>query len=187
MLWIRAIICLQALGLVVPLFPFYFAYKRWQDSFVFKSYLAPAALILWWCACSFYNLRMFYRVPHRSPIEEPINSIELTNRITSSIKSIFQAVPQSPKRHLQSCPQSNASLAEEAGSALPSKWDIPCGHWQEWLEGGFFRQLVSLTSLSHYRWLESQSSSWFPCRELCGSIKILSTRQKTIGSSVGGK
>jgi len=55
----------QALGLVVPLFPFYFAYKKWQDSFVFKSYLAPAALILWWCACSFYNLRMFYRVPHR--------------------------------------------------------------------------------------------------------------------------
>ena len=74
---------------MVPLFPFYFAYKKWQDSFVFKSYLVPAALIMWWCACSFYNLRMFYRVPHRSPIYIPINNIEPTNRTTSSIKSIF--------------------------------------------------------------------------------------------------
>ena len=103
-------------------------------------------------------------------------------------KAFFQAVPQSSKRHLQSCPQPIASLAEETGRALPSKWDIPCGHWQEWLEGGFFWQSVSLTNLSHLnRWLESQSSSWSPCREFCGSIKILSTLLKTTGSSVGGK
>ena len=35
-------------------------------------------------------------------------------------KAFFQAVPQSSKRHLQSCPQPIASLAEEAGRALPS-------------------------------------------------------------------
>ena len=50
--------------MLIPLFPYYFAHKTWQDSSLFK-YIGPAALTVWMVAASFYNLRMFYRVPHR--------------------------------------------------------------------------------------------------------------------------
>ena len=50
--------------MVIPLFPYYFAHKIWQDSSLFK-YIGPTALTVWMVAASFYNLRMFYRVPHR--------------------------------------------------------------------------------------------------------------------------
>lgn len=55
---------LQVACMVIPLFPYYFAHKTWQDSSLFK-YIGPTALTVWMVAASFYNLRMFYRVPHR--------------------------------------------------------------------------------------------------------------------------
>ena len=51
--------------MVIPLFPYYFAHKKWQDSSFFKYFVGPTALTVWMVAASFYNLRMFYRVPHR--------------------------------------------------------------------------------------------------------------------------
>jgi len=55
----------QVAGMVIPLFPYYFAYKTWPDHLFFKYYIGQTLLALWMSALTFYNLRMFYRVPHR--------------------------------------------------------------------------------------------------------------------------
>jgi len=55
----------QAACMVIPLFPYYFAYKTWPDSSLFIYYVGPIALSVWMVVASLYNLRMFYRVPHR--------------------------------------------------------------------------------------------------------------------------
>ena len=58
--------------MVIPLFPYYFAYKTWPDSSLFIYYVGPIALSVWMVVASLYNLRMFYRVPHRySPALQP--------------------------------------------------------------------------------------------------------------------
>ena len=98
----------------------------------------------------------------------------------------LQVILQQHQRNIQSCAQSIASLAKEMGCALSSQWDIPGGHPQEWVEGGFFLSFWFILLLFP-RSLESPSLTCYQFSEASGWTRTLSTRPKITGLSVAGK
>ena len=75
----------QVAGMVIPLFPYYFAYKTWPDHLFFKYYIGQTLLALWMSALTFYNLRMFYRVPHRC--DQDCDTISIINQLKNVLHS----------------------------------------------------------------------------------------------------
>ena len=130
----------QVACMVIPLFPYYFAHKTWPDSSFFQYYVGPTFLTIWMVMTSFYNLRMFYRVPHRYSSALWIFYVQMLH-----LSICLQVILQQHQRNIQSCAQSIASLAKEIGCALSSQWDIPGGHPQEWVEGGFFLSFLFIS------------------------------------------
>ena len=186
----------QVAGMVIPLFPYYFAYKTWPDHLFFKYYIGQTLLALWMSALTFYNLRMFYRVPHRC--DQDCDTISVKNQLknvwmfyipmwciisgltrlyyssTSSIYKVVlnQVLPWQKKLVVPFRPSEIAQVDTDK-----SGWKVGD------INTEFF--LMNFSFLS--RWLELRNLSWFQCNELFGWTKIPFTSPKTTGLSVGRK